>query len=273
MQQTEKSYPNGRCCVFQPFDGGDFDKRFDEILVPAIEASGMEPYRVDRDAATTIPIETLHREIRSAVICVADITTLNPNVMYELGYAIAAGKDVVLVSGPATEKFPFDIQHRTVIRYSLGSPGDFKKLETGITSRLNALLGKQAKTNEIVTASPVKSSDGLQPHEMTALALIMASGDSREDEVGAWTLKQEMNKAGYSDIGTRLSLARLVRIGLAESRMDEDINGRPLVVYRVTEAGESWLLDNQSKLQVRLQEGPTADKSEDGGISDDDVPY
>jgi nucleoside 2-deoxyribosyltransferase len=116
MERAEKSYQNGRCCVFQPFDGGDFDKRFDEIIVPAIEAAGMEPYRVDRDAGAMIPIDTLHHEIRSAVICLADITTLNPNVMYELGYAIAGGKDVVLISGPATEKFPFDIQHRTVIR-------------------------------------------------------------------------------------------------------------------------------------------------------------
>jgi hypothetical protein len=108
---------------------------------------------------------------------------------------------------------------------------------------------------------------------MTVLALIMASGDSREDEVAAWTIKQEMNKAGYSDIGTRLSLARIVRIGLAEYRTDEDINGQPFVLYRVTEAGESWLLDNQSKLQLRLQKGQKTDRLEDGGISDDDVPF
>jgi nucleoside 2-deoxyribosyltransferase len=233
----------------------------------------MEPYRVDRDAGATIPIETLHHEIRSAGICLADITTLNPNVMYELGYAIAAGKDVVLISGPATQKFPFDIQHRTVICYSLGSPGDFKRLGDSISSRLKTLLEKQAKTTEIMTASPVKSSDGLQPHEMTVLALIMANGDSREDDVAAWTLKQEMNKAGYSDIGTRLSLAKLVRTGLAESRMDEDINGRTYVLYRVTEAGESWLLENQNTLQLRLHEDPNTNTPEADGISDDDVPF
>jgi hypothetical protein len=38
----------------QPFDGGEFDKRFDEIYKPAIEEAGFEPYRVDRDPSTTL---------------------------------------------------------------------------------------------------------------------------------------------------------------------------------------------------------------------------
>ena len=85
-------YANGRCCVFQPFDGGDFDKRFDDVLAPAVEAAGMEPYRVNRDLGSTIPVETLHKEIRSAAICLADITTRNPNVMYELGTRSRMGR-------------------------------------------------------------------------------------------------------------------------------------------------------------------------------------
>jgi nucleoside 2-deoxyribosyltransferase len=217
MEAAKKSLPNGRCCVFQPFDGGEFDKRYDEVVGPAIENAGMEPYRVDRDAGAAIPVDTLHHEIRSAGICVADITTRNANVMYELGYAIAAGKDVVIISGPSPEKFPFDIQHRNVIKYSAGSISDFMKLRENITARLNTTLEKQSKTSEIVAASPVKSSDGLQPHEMTALALLMANSDSLDDSVSAGTLKQEMKRAGYSDVGTRLSFARLVKLGFCES--------------------------------------------------------
>ena len=39
----------GRCFVIQPFDGGKFDKRYEDVFVPAIQAVGLEPYRVDRD--------------------------------------------------------------------------------------------------------------------------------------------------------------------------------------------------------------------------------
>lgn len=137
-QITDKECPNGRCCVFQPFDsGGDFDKRFEDILVPAIEDSGMEPYRVDRDASAIIPMDTLHQVIRSSVVCLADITTRNANVMYELGYAIASNKDVVLISGHSSEKFPFDVQHRSIISYSTESTSDFEKLKNSITAKID----------------------------------------------------------------------------------------------------------------------------------------
>ena len=63
---------NGRCCVFQPFDKGPHDKRYEDTVAPAIRATGLEPYRVDRDQGAVIPVETLHEEIRSATICLAD---------------------------------------------------------------------------------------------------------------------------------------------------------------------------------------------------------
>jgi len=34
------------CFMIQPFDSGKFDKRFDDVYVPAIEAAGLEAYRV-----------------------------------------------------------------------------------------------------------------------------------------------------------------------------------------------------------------------------------
>lgn len=86
MTDKKKDFGNGRCCVFQPFDdGGVFDKRFDDVLAPAIESADLEPYRVDRDAGSVIPVDTLHKEIRAATVCIADITTRNPNVMTNWG--------------------------------------------------------------------------------------------------------------------------------------------------------------------------------------------
>src|SRR5262245_21786666 len=104
------------CFVIQPFDGGPFDKRYDDVFVPAIQKAGLEPYRVDRDPAASIPIEEIEKNIRRADVCLADISLGNPNVWFELGYAIAAVKPVVLVCvHDATRKYPFDIQHRAVI--------------------------------------------------------------------------------------------------------------------------------------------------------------
>ena len=74
----------GTCFVIQPFDDGAFDKRYDDILIPAIEAAGLTPYRVDRDPIASIPIEKIEEEIRRSDICLADISTNNPNVWFEL---------------------------------------------------------------------------------------------------------------------------------------------------------------------------------------------
>jgi nucleoside 2-deoxyribosyltransferase len=88
------------------------------VFVPAIEAAGLDPYRVDRDPAALIPIEDIEVGIRRADVCLADISLPNPNGWFEVGFAIAAAKPVILVCAhdPA-RRFPFDIQHRAVISY------------------------------------------------------------------------------------------------------------------------------------------------------------
>ena len=272
---TARNYANGRCCVFQPFDnGGDFDKRFDDVLTPAIEATDLESYRVDRDLGAAIPVDTLHKEIKSATVCVADITTRNPNVMYELGYAIAAGKDVVIIAGPSIEKYPFDIQHRGILSYAVGSISDFKELEKKLTAKLRAILDAQEKTTEIVDASPVKGSAGLQPHELTALALLMANSDSTEDTITPEKLKEEMRKAGYSEIGTRLAMSRLERLGYVASGWEQGGFDNRWIVYRITEEGEAWLTENQARLEIRTRPRPPAANYEpDVEIKDEDIPF
>src|SRR5271154_5835716 len=104
------------CFVIQPFDNGQFDKLFDGVYAPAIVAAELDPYRVDRDPNTEVLIDAIEAGIKSATVCLADITTDNPNVWYELGFALAAGRPVVMVCSDERigKKYPFDIQHRTV---------------------------------------------------------------------------------------------------------------------------------------------------------------
>lgn len=64
------------CFVIQPFDAGKFDKRFLDIYKPAIEAAGLDAYRVDKDPGVSVPIDAIESGIKSASICLADITLL-----------------------------------------------------------------------------------------------------------------------------------------------------------------------------------------------------
>src|SRR5882672_3006402 len=96
-----------KCFVIQPFDKGSFDKRYEDVFVPAIIAAGLEPYRVDHDPSVTIPIDEIQSGIESSEACLADMSTDNPNVWFELGYAIASQREVVLVCSAERSHFPF----------------------------------------------------------------------------------------------------------------------------------------------------------------------
>lgn len=77
-----------------------------------------------------VPIDTIDKGIQEASVCLADITMDNPNVWYELEFAFVSGKQVVIVYAEVREgkKYPFDIQHRTIIPYASDAPGDFAAL-------------------------------------------------------------------------------------------------------------------------------------------------
>ena len=132
-----------KCFVMQPFDSGAFDKRYESVFAPAIKSAGVEPYRVDRDPSVSIPIQEIENGIRDSELCFADITTDNPNVWFELGFALAIPREVVLVcSDERKTRYPFDVQHSSIIQYKTGAPQDFDELKPKIAVRIQAVLKK-----------------------------------------------------------------------------------------------------------------------------------
>ena len=241
-----------RCFVIQPFDGGTFEKRYNDVFEPAIKASGLEPYRVDRDPSVSIPIIAIGKGIRDSEICLAEITSDNPNVWFELGYAIAVQKEVVLIcSNERKAKFPFDVQHRNIIKYTTESTSDFTKLKNSITERIVALLKKERRISSLASSSPLGETEGLSTHEVVALATVMQNQFAPTDAVAAYQIKGDMNKAGFTDIAVSISLRSLSRKNMVASDMTTDFNGNEYAVYRVTEKGEDWLFKNQDKLVLQ----------------------
>lgn len=237
------------CFVIQPFDKDKFDQRYTDVFEPAIKAAGLEPYRVDRDPTVTIPIERIEDGIKTAKICFAEITLDNPNVWYELGFAFASGKDVVMVT-EERQKFPFDIQHRQVINYKTTSKSDYEKLEIAIKEKLVGLLGKQKSVKQILE-NPIKESQGLKPHELTMLLMIMENQLTREDSVSLYNIKNDMDKAGFNALAVSISVRELQSKGFIETFKESDYNNNEYVVCRLTESGEKWIIDNQSLMQFR----------------------
>src|SRR5258708_19674915 len=55
------------CFVIQRFDGGVFDKRYNDVFKPAIIAAELEPYRVDQDPSVEIPVEDMEPVIATGL--------------------------------------------------------------------------------------------------------------------------------------------------------------------------------------------------------------
>src|SRR2546423_9956655 len=96
------------CFVVQPFVA-PFGSYFESIFKPAIEQAGLTPVRADAEIfGTGKVIDQIWRGINAAKVLVAELTTKNPNVFYELGLAHALRKPVILISSNRDD-VPFNL--------------------------------------------------------------------------------------------------------------------------------------------------------------------
>jgi hypothetical protein len=250
------------CFVIQPFDSGKFDKRFNDVYKPAIEAAGLEAYRVDRDPGVDVPIEAIEAGIRSAAMCLADITTDNPNVWYELGFAFAAGRPVVMVCSQerTDKKYPFDIQHRTIIPYVADAPSDFDTLKQSLTARIKAVLTKGEALRQIAETEQISPIHGLSQPELYVLAELSSSLYMPDSGVSVYSVRNDVEKAGLTGLGFSLGIRRLVKkefIEIADN--DEQIS-----VIRLLEKGWLWVEANEKLFKVHKHQPVMVDDDDDG---------
>lgn len=240
------------CFVIQPFDKGVFDKRYRDVYAPAIRAAGFEPYRVDQDPGVTVPIESIESGIRDAQICLADITLDNPNVWYELGFAYAARKPVVMVcSEDRGAKFPFDIQHRTVVTYKTESQSDFVSLAESLKLKLIAVSKRDEQLEQIAEAQAVAPVDGLSLPELTLLAVVATGVFSPDASISLWSIKNDAEKGGMTGMGFNLALRRLLAKSFVVTGEEfDERTAEPFSVLSITSAGWDWIDANESKFNL-----------------------
>ena len=243
----------------QPFDGGKFDKRFEEVFSPAIKAAGLDPYRVDKDPGVEIPINDIEKGIREASLCFADITTDNPNVWFELGYAISANKPVVLVcSTERTGKFPFDIQHRRIITYGSESRSDFDVLEGKIKERIGAILEKAETLQVISSKNEIAPVEGLFQQELIVIAAIAGNTDYPNEIVAVEGLKRDVTGSGFTRMAFSLGIKGLMEKGFVTYDHMDSFNGE-WWGYRLSPDGWAWIMKNQGRFTLRSEPKPQAD--------------
>ena len=240
------------CFVIQPFDSGKFDQRFEETFAPAIRAADLEPYRVDQDAKVAVPISSIEDGIRAAAVCLADITLDNPNVWYELGFAFAAGRPVVMICSKERKgKYPFDIQHRFVISYKTEAPSDFKTLGDAITERLLAAVERGQRLQQTAQAEPIAAVGELSTIEVALIWVAAGIENSPDAAFDLGALRSGAQRDGLLPIHVNLALKRLIQKNFFESAWLENHVGDSYKGMMITSSGWNWIDMNEDRFHPR----------------------
>ncbi len=106
-------------------EGGsvDFDAVYSEILAPAIQASSLEPLRADQELLGGIVHKPMFERLILADYAVADLTTANANVFYEVGVRHALRPYSTVLVTAEVRRIPFDLAPGRVLPYRLDEAG------------------------------------------------------------------------------------------------------------------------------------------------------
>jgi hypothetical protein len=117
--------------VLMPFSD-DFQDVYRSGIKLACENAGVECARVDEQDFDETILQHIYDQIRTADAIVADMSGRNANVFYEVGYAHALKKRVILLT-QSTGDIPFDLKHHSHIVYE----GKLFLLREQLTKKLN----------------------------------------------------------------------------------------------------------------------------------------
>ncbi|MFN2595963.1 MAG: hypothetical protein ABR563_02110 [Pyrinomonadaceae bacterium] len=134
-----------KCFVIMPFK-----KRFDKVYAEIKRTVKRPLYgvslackRLDQSRHPGPITDELAREILDSTVCVADLTGLNPNVMWEVGYAMALRKPVVAVTQDSLASLPFDLKDLKTIHYKTRGANLNAALGKPLRAALREALGKR----------------------------------------------------------------------------------------------------------------------------------
>jgi tetratricopeptide (TPR) repeat protein len=152
--------PKPLCFVAMPFgrkpapSGAviDFDAVYGALIAPAIEGASMEPLRADDEQVGGLIHKPMFERLLLCEYAVADLTTANANVFYELGVRHASRPaSTVLLFAQGLGQLPFDVAALRAVPYGLGADGTPSSAEADRKS----IAARLAEARRGSTDSPV----------------------------------------------------------------------------------------------------------------------
>lgn len=133
MPFGKKPGPSGRTI--------DFDAVWRDLIEPAVRAAGLDPIRADEEEVGGIIHKAMFERLILCDYAVADLTTANANVFYELGIRHGIKPHhTTLIFASNVGTLPFDVSPLRGLPYQLsgdGLPSNLDEDRNNLTQRLN----------------------------------------------------------------------------------------------------------------------------------------
>ncbi len=154
------------CFVLMPFgkktDAAgltiDFDAVYGDVIKPAITDAGLDPVRADEEMTGGIIHKPMYERLILCPFAVADLTTANANVFYELGVRHAVRPAATALLFAEGGRLPFDVGPLRAMPYRLtanGLPADASLARSGLASRLREARKTASQNDRPAVDSPI----------------------------------------------------------------------------------------------------------------------
>jgi len=151
------------CFVLMPFgkkqDAAgvliDFESIYQDLIAPAIEAANMDVVRADEEMAGGLIHKPMYERLILCEYAVADLTTANANVFYELGLRHAVRRHSTVLIFADSGRLPFDVAPLRALPYQLEADGKLK--DAGAAKE--ALIKRLMAVHQEVTSDPTGATD------------------------------------------------------------------------------------------------------------------
>lgn len=289
------------CFVLMPFGtkrdpaGGpaiNFDRIYELGIRPAVEQAGLQPIRADEERTGSIIHKPMFERLLLCEYAVADLTTANANVFYELGVRHTARPSATQAIYASHQPIPFDVNFLRAMPCELGEDNRFGEHEANavcenlaarliqlrrvaveeaaIDSPLFQLLGEWKPDLARLKTDMFRSQVQITEQRKTQMAKARAMG--REEGLQALrAVESELGPLDGQEAGVAVDLMLSYRAlkGWSEMIMPEALKRQVLVREQLAfalnrRAGEKGRPEDREKALALLQaveqaQGPSAE--------------
>jgi len=136
----------------------DLDKTYENLIKPVFDKLGIDCLRAKEIRHSGIIDKPMYEYLLNADIVVADISTLNPNALYELGIRHALKPNTTIVISENRLEYPFDINHTVIDSYEhLGKDigvTEAKRFQTELEQKILAIIDNPSADSPVYTYLP-----------------------------------------------------------------------------------------------------------------------